>query len=118
MAKWQYQYRVEWDATDGRNGGAQRTVWEILADLWIKIGEELHYLRSKEVLIEGEHVKALLTKKERQHMSPLEKFITESNEKADELAKEGAMLDGGFIAQAKASTVQQERDVRSLAVWC
>ena len=28
VAKWQQKCRVEWDATDGRNGGAQRTVWE------------------------------------------------------------------------------------------
>ena len=28
VAKWQQKYRVEWDATDGRNGGAQRTVWK------------------------------------------------------------------------------------------
>ena len=30
VAKWQQKYRVNWDATDGRNGGAQRTVWEVL----------------------------------------------------------------------------------------
>ena len=30
VAKWQQKYRVDWDATDGRNGGAQQTVWEIL----------------------------------------------------------------------------------------
>ena len=30
MAKWQLKYRVDWDATDGRNEGAQQTVWEIL----------------------------------------------------------------------------------------
>ena len=28
VAKWQQKYRIDWDATDGRNGGAQRTVWE------------------------------------------------------------------------------------------
>ena len=28
-AKWQQKYRVDWDVTDGRNGGAQRTVWEM-----------------------------------------------------------------------------------------
>ena len=33
MAKWQQKYRVDWDATDGRNGGAQRTVWEVLMDI-------------------------------------------------------------------------------------
>ena len=30
MPKWQLKYRVDWDATDGRSGGAQETVWEIL----------------------------------------------------------------------------------------
>ena len=33
VAKWQQKYRVEWDATDGRNGGAQRTVWEVLMEM-------------------------------------------------------------------------------------
>ena len=28
VAQWQCKYRIEWDATDGRNGGAERTVWE------------------------------------------------------------------------------------------
>ena len=27
------KYRVDWDATDGRNGGARRTVWEVLMDM-------------------------------------------------------------------------------------
>ena len=26
VAKWQLKYRVDWDATDGRNGGAQRSM--------------------------------------------------------------------------------------------
>ena len=29
MAKWQQKYRVDWDATDGRNGG----VWEVLMEM-------------------------------------------------------------------------------------
>ena len=33
VAKWQQKYRVDWHATDGRNGGAQRTVWEILMEM-------------------------------------------------------------------------------------
>ena len=33
VAKWQLKYRVEWDATGGRNGGAQQTVWEILMEM-------------------------------------------------------------------------------------
>ena len=33
VAKWQQKYRVDWDAADGRNGGAERTVWEILSEM-------------------------------------------------------------------------------------
>ena len=33
VAKWQKYYRVEWDATDGRNGGAQQTAWEMLMEM-------------------------------------------------------------------------------------
>ena len=33
VAKWQLKYRVDGDATDGRNGGAQQTVWEILMEM-------------------------------------------------------------------------------------
>ena len=33
VAKWQQKYRVDWDATDGRNGGARRTVWESLMEM-------------------------------------------------------------------------------------
>ena len=33
VAKWEQKYRVDWDATDGRNGGAQRTVWENLMEM-------------------------------------------------------------------------------------
>ena len=55
-----------------------------------KIWDELHLLMWKEMLVE---------------------------EQADELAKAGAMLDAGFMAQTRAKTVQQEREgVRSLAV--
>ena len=32
VSKWQQKYRVDWDATDGRNEGAQRTVWEVLME--------------------------------------------------------------------------------------
>ena len=53
--------------------------------------------------------KARRSKKEMQSVSLFENFITEGNEKADELAKEGAMLDGGDMAQVRVSTVQQER---------
>ena len=33
VAKWHKKYRVNWDATDGRNGGAQRRVWEVLMEM-------------------------------------------------------------------------------------
>ena len=57
-----------------------------------------------------EHVKAHRTNKEKTNMSQFEKFVNEGNEKADALAKEGAMLDEGFMAEAKAETMQQERE--------
>ena len=34
VVKWQQTYRVEWDATDDRNGGAQRTEREKIKELW------------------------------------------------------------------------------------
>ena len=61
-------------------------------------------------LVEVEHVKAHRTKKEQKHMSQFERFVTESNENADDLAKAVAMLDEGFMAEARAETMQQERD--------
>ena len=33
VAKWQQNYRVDWDATDGRNRGAQQTGWEMLLEM-------------------------------------------------------------------------------------
>ena len=33
VAKWQQKYRVDWNAMDGRNGGAQQTVWVILIEM-------------------------------------------------------------------------------------
>ena len=38
-------------------------------------------------------------------MSHFEKFITGGNEKADPLATEGALLDNGFMAEARAKTI-------------
>ena len=43
-------------------------------------------------------------------MTKIERFVTEGNEKADELAKAGAMLDEGFMAEARADTMKQERE--------
>ena len=69
------------------------------ADLWIFVWEELHRLHQEGILIEVERVKAHLAKKEMQQMSLSGRFTTEVNKTADELAKEGAMLDGGFLTQ-------------------
>ena len=33
VTKWQLKYRSEWDATHGRYGAAQQTVWEILLEM-------------------------------------------------------------------------------------
>ena len=59
--------------------------------------------------MEVEHVRAHRSEKGK-NMSQLEIFVTEGNDKADELAKAGAMLDEGFMAEARAETMQQERD--------
>ena len=68
--------------------------------------------------MEVENVKAHRTKKEKKNMSQFEKFVTEGNENADGLAKAGAMLDEGYMAEAKAETVQQEREEVYAALQC
>ena len=60
--------------------------------------------------MEVEHVKAHSTKKEKKEMALSEKFVTEGNEKADHLAKAGAILGEGFMAEARAETMQQEEE--------
>ena len=60
--------------------------------------------------MEVEHVKAHRTKKDKKEMSQFEKFVADGNDKADELAKAGAMLDEGFMAEMRAKTVQQKRE--------
>ena len=65
--------------------------------------------------MEAEHVKAHRPK-EILRMSLFQKFITEGNYKADELAQEGATLDGGGVAHVGAITVQQERGEVSAAL--
>ena len=77
------------------------------ADLWIKLWEELHLLVSEEMLVEVEDVKA---HKERKDMSRFERFVTDGNEKADELAKAGAMPDEGFMAETRAKAAPQGRE--------
>ena len=80
------------------------------ADLWIEIWEDLHFLAKSGILVDVEHVKAHRTKKEKKEISQYEKFVTAGNEKADDLAKAGAMLDEGFMAEARAKTMQQGRE--------
>ena len=46
-------------------------------------------------------------------MSFFWKVIAEGNEKADELAKEGAMMGEGSMAQVRASAIQQGREVHA-----
>ena len=43
-------------------------------------------------------------------MRLFERFVTEGNERVDKRAKDGAMLDGGEMAQIRASTVQHKRE--------
>ena len=91
------------------------------ADLWIKIWEELHKLAASDMAVDVEHVKAHRTKKEKNEMSHIENFVTEGNEKADDLARAGAMLDEGFMAEerereSKDNAAGVRRGVRCLAV--
>ena len=76
--------------------------------MWSKIWEELHLLISKEFLVEVEACQGAPHKEGQER--DFERFVTDDNEKADELAKAGAMLDEGFMAEARAQTVEQERE--------
>ena len=79
---------------------------------------KLHCLAERGILVEVEHVKAHRTKKENKNMSQFERYITEGNEKADELAKGGAMLDEGFMAEARAETLHCSRKERRCMQHC
>ena len=75
-----------------------------------KMWEELHLLALEETWVDVEHVKAHRTEKDKKEMTHFEKFVTDGSEEADELAKAGAMMGEGFMAQTRAKTVQQERE--------
>ena len=45
-------------------------------------------------------------KRKERYVAFLRSFITEGNEKADELAKGGALQDTGFMAEARPETMQ------------
>ena len=85
------------------------------ADLWRKIWAELNGLAERCILVEVEHAKAHRTKKEKKHMSQFERFVTEARRR---LAKAGAMLDEGFMAEARAETMQQEKEEVYAALQC
>ena len=80
------------------------------ADLWIKFWEEPHELVKRGISVELEHMKAHRTKKEKEKLTQFETFVTEAIEKPDELAKAGATLDEGFVAEVRADTMKQERE--------
>ena len=60
--------------------------------------------------MEVAHVKAHRTEKEKEKMTKFERFVTEGNEKADELAEAGAKLDEGFMAEVRADTLKQGKE--------
>ena len=75
-----------------------------------KFGKSCICKRRRKFLVEVHHVEAHHAEQDKKEMSHFEKFVTDGNEKADELAKAGAMLDGGFMAQTRSKTFQQERE--------
>ena len=64
----------------------------------------------KGILVDVAHLKAHCTKKGKGKMTQIERFVTEGNEKEDELAKAEAMLDEGVMAEVRADTMKQERE--------
>ena len=74
-------------------------------------GKNYMGLVQRRILVEVAHVGAAPHKKRKSKICRILKSLSlKAIEKADELAKEGAMLDEGFVAEARAETVQQERD--------
>ena len=68
--------------------------------------EEVRRFYQEGTFLEVRHVTAHLCKKERQEMSLFEHFVSEGNEKADELAKDEAMLDRGEMALKRGGFTQ------------
>ena len=69
------------------------------ADLWIKIWELLMECAQKNWDLDVKHVKAHRTEKEKKATTAEQHMAVDGNEKADELAKEGAHVDGGQMWQ-------------------
>ena len=85
------------------------------ADLWRLIWQELHRVHPEGILLEVQNVKAHRSQKEKQERSHFECFVADRNERANELARDGAKLDGGEMAQIRASTVQQKgKDIHAI----
>ena len=81
------------------------------ADLWIKIWEELHELVKRGISVEVAHVTAHRSKKAKEtKMTNIESTVTQEHGKADALAKAGAMLDEGYMAEVRAVTMKQESE--------
>ena len=81
------------------------------ADLWTSIWEEWHGVHQEGILVEGQARQSTAPKEGKAaKISLFNKFITEGTEKADELAKGGARLNGGDMAQVRAVTIQLERE--------
>ena len=74
-------------------------------------GRKMHFGRSRAC-------KGAPHEERKGNMSQFERFVTEGTEKADELAKEGALLDKEFTAEARAETMQQEREEVYAALQC
>ena len=71
----------------------------IIDGLWRGAMKCTELIKKEHLLLEVEHdVRAHETQMEKQEMTVLEKIVTERNERADELAKNEAMLDEGEMA--------------------
>ena len=77
--------------------------------MWTKILEELHGMVER-LHSGGSGACQGAPHKKGKGVSHVEKFVTEGNEKADELAKAGGLLDERFMAEARGETMQQERE--------
>ena len=97
---------------DGLRKGEKECIKPRAGDADFLVWEELHGLAERGILVEVEHVKAHRTKNDKKEMSHFEKFVTEGNEKADELAKAGAMLDERCIMQ------QEREEVYAASFHC
>ena len=80
------------------------------ADLWYKNVKNYMVWQKDAFWWKWSMYRRTAQKRKKKNMSQFERFVTEGNEKADELAKTGAMLDKGFMAEARAETMQQERE--------